>query len=391
MRSLFVLSVILIAYGSLYPFTVNLEAASAEEWRGFLASWRGPTGLSDALGNIVLFLPFGYFGLAALGPGDGARRPQRRVVFTVIGLGLAEAIVLQIAQIYLPDRVPRLSDAIWNTAGLLIGLGAATLPALRPGRPAMAASLSVPVLLIGLWFGFRLVPFVPSLDVQNVKDSLKPLLLTPLPVNLLAAAHAAAAWLACGVLWRGARGGRPPIGQVLDLRSAAFVMGAVFAAEILIVDNVVTSADVLGACAALAGWAFVLPRLARPERGVALVLAATVVAAGLAPFELRADPIPFEWLPFRGLLGGSMVANVASLLERLFNFGTLIWLLAGLRVPFTVAVLGVVGMAAGLEAAQTVIVGRTPEITDPLLALLIGVAIRLWDGASRRAGPSPSA
>lgn len=118
--------------------------------------------------------------------------------------------------------------------------------------------------------------------------------------------------------------------------------------------------------------------------------------AGLAPFELRPAPVAFEWLPFRGFLGGSMLADVSSLLEKFFNYGALIWLLgaggiAAGRVPVAVSVAAVVGLTAGLEVAQTVIVGRTPEITDPLLALLIGVAVRLWRGSLRRAGPSPSA
>jgi VanZ family protein len=285
--------------------------------------------------------------------------------------------------------VPRLTDAIWNTLGLVIGLGLALVPALRPRHHSLAGGVPVPLLLVGLWIAYRLAPFVPSLDVQNVKDSLKPLLLTPFPINWLSAAHGAAGWLSCGALWQGAR-------AQVGTRFAATAMVVVFAAEVLVVDNVVTSADAIGAAAALGAWVALARCRARPASVAALVLGAYVLVAGLAPFELRPAPVAFEWLPFRGFLGGSMLANVSSLLEKLFNYGALIWLLGVAggsvgRVPFAVSVAAVVGLTASLEAAQTVIVGRTPEITDPLLALLIGVAVRLWRGPLRRAGPLPSA
>ncbi len=386
MRILFLLVAFLIAYGSVYPFTVDLETAGAAEWREFLASWRASNSLGDMLGNIALFVPFGYLGPAALLLRHSGRRPAFGIVLAVVALGLIEAVGLQVAQIYLPGRVPKLSDAMWNGLGLAIGLGLALVPALRPERRSLVSGDPVPLLLIGLWVAYRLAPFVPSLDVQNVKDSLKPLLLTPLPIDWLSAAHGTAAWLACGALWRSFRGGRGP-GIVWALAA----MAAVFALEVLMVDNAVTSADVVGAAVALGAWLVVVRSVPKPEGLAALVLGVFVLASGLAPFALRPAPAPFEWLPFQGFLGGSMLVNVASLLEKLFNYGALIWLLQATRVPFAVSVIGAVGLAGGLEAAQTLIVGRTPEITDPLLALLIGVAIRLWRGASRPAGPSPSA
>lgn len=384
MRALFVLAALLIAYGSLYPFTVNLEAAGGSEWPEFLASWRASNSLGDLLGNVGLFVPFGYLGLAALRPRHAGGRAPIGTVVAVMGLGLVEAVGLQVAQIYFPDRVPRLADAIWNMVGLAIGMGVAMLPGLRPRHHGLTGAVPVPLLLVGLWLAYRLAPFVPSLDVQNVKDSLKPLLLTPFPINWVSVAHGWAGWLACGALWRSIRGG-PDVGL------AVVAVAAVFAAEVLVVDNVVTSADVLGALLALLIWSVLVPRLARPDGLAAVLLGAFILLAGLVPFELRSHPAPFEWLPFRGYLEGEMSAKVTSLLARLFEYGALVWLLFAIRVPLFVAVAGVAGLVAGIEAAQTMIVGRTPEITDPLLALLAGVGIRLWNGPARRGGPAPSA
>lgn len=384
MRALFVLVALLIAYGSVYPFTVNLEAAGASEWREFLGSWRASNGLGDLLGNVGLFVPFGYLGPAALRPRPAGGRVPLGTLVAVVGLGLVEAVGLQVAQIYLPDRVPKLSDAIWNMVGLAIGMGVAMVPGLRPRQHGLTGAVPVPLLLVGLWLAYRLVPFVPSLDVQNIKDSLKPLLLTPFPVDWVEAAHGAVGWLACGALWRSIRGG--PGGVV-----AALAVAAVFAAEVLVVDNVVTSADVLGAALALLIWVVLVPRLSRPDGLAAVLLGAFILLAGLAPFELRSQQAPFDWLPFRGYLDGDMLAKAASLLSRMFDYGALIWLLSAVRVPLAVSVAGVAGLVAGIEVAQTMIVGRTPEITDPLLALLMGVGIRLWNGPVCRRERAPSA
>lgn len=379
MRILFLLVALLIAYGSAYPFVVDLDRAGAVEWRAFLGSWRAPSGLGDILGNIALFVPFGYLGLLAFMEAGRRGRPAWGAVLAIGLLGLFEAVGLQIVQLVLPSREAKLSDAVWNALGLAIGLGLAMAPGLRPRRPDHAGGLPLPLLLIGLWLAYRLMPFVPSLDLQNIKDSLKPLLLSPFPVNWLSAGSAAAAWLACAALWRGLEQGLGQgLGQGLTAGRAMAAIAAIFALEILIVDNVVRSADVVGAGIGVAAWFGLIGRWRRPEAPVAIALALAVVIGGLAPFALRTVPAPFEWLPFRGFLGGSMLVNVASLLYKLFVYGALIWFLRASAVPLAAAVLGTASAVFAIEFAQTEIAGRTPEITDPLLVLMIGLALRTW-------------
>ena len=95
------LVVLLVAYGSLFPFQWNFNAPQA-----FI--WSGRIGLVDLIENIALFVPLGgLLGWAGQG------RPRKWVFFAawlVAAIVLASA--LQWLQKFLP-RTPALSDVIF--------------------------------------------------------------------------------------------------------------------------------------------------------------------------------------------------------------------------------------------------------------------------------------
>ena len=110
-----------IAYASLYPFDFAVPPAHERAWPRFWEAWRWSGSRSDALGNVLLFVPFGWAGCVA------ARRGRLRAwaypATAVISLLLA--LALQLAQIYLPSRTPALSDVGWNLVGAAAGIAAA--------------------------------------------------------------------------------------------------------------------------------------------------------------------------------------------------------------------------------------------------------------------------
>lgn len=79
-----------------------------------------------------------------------------------------------------------------------------------------------------------------------------------------------------------------------------------------------------------------------------------------------------------------MSANVRSLLAQLFAFGAMLWLVdrAGGRLSGAAAALALwVGL---IEFAQRWIVGRTPDITPPLLVIALAVVLaRIGRGEAR--------
>ncbi len=358
MKKVFLLICVLIVYGSLYPF--DFRNMGPGDWDHLLASWHGRTFRSDILSNIVLFVPLGYFGVLAWG---------RRWWLVTLALGLG--VVLQLLQLFLPSRDANLLDVIWNLLGAGLGAALTALPlarwSLRGGR--LHKEEAFVLLLLGAWVAYRLLPFVPSLDWQEIKDSLKPLLLHP-RLDYLDLLRNTISWATVAALWPTLWHGRYPWRWLLALG------GGVFFLEVLIVDNVLSLANVLGLVLGLMLWRSLQP-LPQATMTMTALLAVALLVEGLWPFELAARPGQFHWLPFYGFLGGSMLINIAALLEKIFLYGALLWLGYLAMGTLRPIVLVLVVLTGGVEFAQIFIAGHTAEITDPLLVLCLALVLKV--------------
>jgi hypothetical protein len=114
-----------------------------------------------------------------------------------------------------------------------------------------------------------------------------------------------------------------------------------------------------------------------PRRNVFITVAVltTLVVSGLSPFGFQTEPQAFSWVPFSGALEADVGLGFRNLLRKSFQYGMTIWLLreAGLRLR--TAGFATIGMLGGIELAQRHLPGRTAEITDPVLGLLLAVGI----------------
>lgn len=363
LRSVFFVVSLLITYGSLYPF--NFHAAPAGAWVEFFASWRAFTGRGDALSNMLLFAPFGYFGVLTFG--------RKAWLFAA---ALLLAVGVQVLQVYLPGRDANLQDVFWNMLGVGLGAGLTLLPRLRLALlgDVGARGASAALLLIGCWLAYRLMPFVPSIDWQLWKDSLKPLLLYPRlsPVGLL---HDTVAWAVVACLWV----------QVCRCRRAGLwlllLAGGVFALEVMIVKNSISANNVLGALLGIGLWQLWLGRGHAGGVPLVLLLMLSLLLSGLAPFQWRMVPGDFYWLPFHGFLGGSMLVNISVLFEKGFFYGALILLLQQQNGRLGFAVVTTFLFTLSIEIGQVFVYGHTAEITDPLLVLLIAMALKAVGGS----------
>jgi VanZ family protein len=374
---LFLLVIAVIVYGSLYPFrffdTRDLAWRLDELFDPRIGS------KSDALANLALFAPVGLLGTLLY----QQYRPKRPVasVLSVFVLGAFMGVSLQVGQLFVRGRIPSLNDAFWNAAGTLVG-SAVALASMRLSRTADRARdrlrrrvSGFPLVLVLSFLAYRLAPFVPSLDWGSIQEGLKPLLLAP-QLSFVGLLRSSGGWLLFACSMEGL--------ETYRLRDAALFLAVplVLGLQVLIDDNGVTASEAAGAAAALALW-WALRRSPSRHLLVTILVGAAIVAMELEGATSAAPARPrgvFHWLPFYGFLGGSLLTNVRQLFLKFFFYGGEVYLFTRLGWPLAAAAVVTVGCLFGLEYAQVWIPGRTPEITDPLLALLAAGAFRALEG-----------
>jgi hypothetical protein len=146
---------------------------------------------------------------------------------------------------------------------------------------------------------------------------------------------------------------------------------------VLIIGKTLSAAEIDGAAIALGAWLLLAICVSARIRvtATALLFSAYIVAERLEPFHFTAYGRAFGWIPFRSFLYGSIEVNITSFLEKAFLYGALIWLFdrSGLRSGVSTVLVAIMLFAASW--AETYLPGRSAEITDALMALLIGIII----------------
>ena len=357
-----------ILYGSLFPFAFYQHEGGVGPIRNLIRSWAETPGRGDFVANVFFYLPLGFFGsLATAGRG----RTMRRILLVTLAGGLLST-TMELAQYYIAGRVSAADDVYANLIGTVLGAIVGNLA----GRDFLwlpfreIADNRVPCLLLALWLAYRLYPYVPTIDLHKYWEALKPVVFHPRPTGYDLFRYTAI-WLTVGSLIEAVGGLRR--GWLLFPLFIATVM----AAKVVIVGKALSAAEIAGAATALAIWLLLAVSFgARLRVAVtALLFAAYIVAERLEPFQFSAYGRAFGWIPFRSFLGGSVEVNITSFLEKAFLYGALIWLLekSGLRSGVSTIVVAIMLFAASW--AETYLPGRSAEITDVLMALLIGIII----------------
>ncbi|MDX1580600.1 MAG: hypothetical protein R3360_03140, partial [Alphaproteobacteria bacterium] len=277
-------------------------------------------------------------------------------------------------------RDPALGDVLWNIAGLLLGVAAASLPTVRHAAERVDVSpwLSPPVLIILSWLLVFAVPFVPAISPSEIWYSIKPLWevrgwrLEPLLTS-------AAVWLAVGLLLQDVLGNR----RVAVSLALMALLGLSLLLPAVVAENALERGYVLGGLAGTALWILLSYVLRLPAvwlNGLAVgLLIAVLIYRGLTPLEARPVTGRFLWLPFAGALIGPLLQNIRAMLIKLTIYGAMLWLTRG-QGRFTLLVWGaLLALVSAIEVAQLYLWSGVPESTDPLLVVLIAIGIALWE------------
>ncbi|MES2322131.1 MAG: VanZ family protein [Pseudomonadota bacterium] len=377
MHRLAILFVVLIVYGSLYPFS-GWQALHGAPLFGFLGALPDYIEKADVVQNVLAYIPFGLFTVAAL---------RRRVAGgTALGLALLAggllSLTMESLQQWLPSRDASLADLALNLlgtqAGAMLALvlnghswaGARLLDLRRQWlRGGTLANLGLGAL--ALWALSQTSPLVPSFDVGQLRSALAPLywaVLQPGRIELLQllvyACYLAALGLMLRLLVR-------PERSALWLFS--LVVALVFGLKVLMQSRQLGPEAVLGAGAAWLALAL-CARMARPA-SVARAGSALLVL-GFAFSELAPGAfgrfVDFNWLPLVGQMASiSGLQNILEVSWPFFAIAIFARLLAEPAQWRHVALAGgglVIAVVFALEWWQQALPGRHGDITQVMLA-----------------------
>ena len=333
-----------ILYGSFYPFGFYLHHDPRGPVGVLLSSGFRAASRDDVAANILLYIPFGFFAALAV---------ERRKIAAIVGAtlaGLALSLIVELGQFYDAGRYQEISDLCSNTLGALLGAIAAVAVRRR------VSSIYV-VLLLACWFGSRCYPTALPVPVSST-----------LALDLF---RFFTAWLAVGFMLEALIGGsRSRAGLPLFLAVSLLIRALTVNVE---------PAEVAGGTAAALLWSGWLWRLNTRAKIVAGLFVALIVLLALAPFHFSAIPRAFGWLPFRSFLAAPTETAIRVFFEKAFLYGGMIWLMvrAGLSIAAAAGLGGI--LVFGLRLLQVYLPGRSAEITDATLLLMLAAMLKLLE------------
>ena len=113
------------------------------------------------------------------------------------------------------------------------------------------------------------------------------------------------------------------------------------------------------------------------------MLLSAVAVRELEPLRFLASAQRFSWIPFAASLEAERQPAAVVLLGKAFYYGAGVWLGHARGWSYARAALAMAAALAVLEWTQRYLPGRSPEITDAFLALLMGLI--LWFVGDSRA------
>ncbi len=366
----------LIVYGSLYPFNFKADAVEGGvlEALGQL-SWQR-AGRGDRISNVLLYLPLGFCLFLWL----ELRWHRAPSMVFATALGTLLSLSIEIAQVYISARVPSLTDLSLNSLGTLLGAtaglawgGLSRLMHL-PGRAERPMRDPGALLLLGLWLAWRFAPFVPQLDLVKLKAALQPLF-SPQFDPVIVFSYLTF-WLVVN------QAVAAVVSRPRRLEALLLVIATVLVGRLLVANQTFLPGELL-ALLLLLPMLLVMHRLRPRPRRAALVFAVTVVLLidGLAPFDFAPPMGRFDLWPFLGWFQLGLPAAIqlidwSELFGKLFLYGALLWVIKEWGASVGFAMIALTAIVLSVEVLRAWLPDQSASITDPLLALGVGLAFR---------------
>jgi VanZ family protein len=361
MRLLIAFVYFLIAYGSLFPFHFSVEEFR-QQYDQLLSIQ--VSGLGDALGNILLFAPLGF--LYALNYSLGACQSSKHI-YSMCLYVLLFAFSLQVLQIAMPERDQNIFDVIFNMAGFAlgyIGISATRTPLINL-QPQLKY---LPILIALTYILSELSPFVPTLDLQSFKDSLKPLFIQPTLMVVMDVFVKSVIWLVV-IRLLSFQQVKTPIKLIIGL------WGAMLFAKLIIVINFLVIADIIAPFVAITIAATIN---VNQEKNTKVLVSLLLVVLGISSLAtMGAIDLSLEnFIPFQSYLNGQLYSGIEALFFKLFIFSSVIWLAIelGKKAKKIASLLALYVLL--IEFLQLFMSTRETDFGDVILVILAYLTVR---------------
>jgi len=378
----FFLYTLFIIYGSLFPLS---------GWRiprdSLLDSWHFAAGnhlsRSDLIANFLGYIPMGFLLCSVLS--DRFRRFTLVLLTIIIGSSLSFS--MEYCQLYLPDRTSSLFDFLLNVFGVLSGgvlycylkKEMSFGHAIKLWRAAWfheGQATDIGVAVIVAWSATQLLPFIPTFDVGQLKNGLKPLFFVIRDISCFN-------WNSFFVYMLNICS----LGMVLLLIAKRRVCislwlglfcGTVLLTKIMIIGRQLSLEALFG----LLGGILLVTLLQPLSKKTCILFGAICVFTAFAIGELRPEMTQsaafynFNIVPFANHFGGESISGADSIIAGLWPFATLGFfalnhsLISDRQIPLILTGLALAGIVFFMEYAQSFIVGRYPDITTVALAII---------------------
>ncbi len=376
--------VVLIAYGSLYPFNFKPDAINGGVLEALHELSWARAGRGDRIANVLLYLPLGFCLFLSLA--GRWHRGVAVVMATVFGSLLS--LTIEVAQVYISSRVPSLTDLTLNIGGTLLGAtfgvawgtigGWMHLPsrAEKPTRDPAA------MLLIALWLAWRLAPFVPHLDLGKLKSALQPLFAPHIePSHVLVYLTY---WLVISQALSSL------VSRPRTLEALLLLIASVLAGRLVVANQSFVPAELLALIVLLPLVVLTYRMRPVPKRLLLMALMLTAfVCERLAPFGFTGQPASFDFWPFLHWFDAGWPAAWQSIdwtgfFGAIFLFAALLWVLRVCGASFNLAAGIVLALVLATEILQLWLPDRTGSATDPVIALGVIALFRYTQRSQRR-------
>ncbi|HBI43173.1 MAG TPA: hypothetical protein DDY78_10005 [Planctomycetales bacterium] len=411
-------------YGSLVPFEFRPLpwAETQKRWAEVCAQPVRVESRSDWAANILLFVPLGFLGMAAL-CSDRGRAADWWAVPTAAAWACFSAF-LEFSQLYFPPRDSSINDIAAESLGAAVGIAvwiAAGRPLTRRAREAWAGTETggTALRLLSGYVVLLLVVqvFPPNLTISPVElyHRYKAGLVRPVPFAFWAVDPRAgakkmvegAAWfLPLGLLasrlprWRSG-GGRSAL-EVLAL--GTFTAASAEFLRLFVVTHSCDASDVAtNGLAVVGGWfAGLDARKSAFQRLAAGAWVIGLVYLNWLPFDFRFDGASWarwreiSWLPFVDYLQASYLEEAQGAADKVMQFLLLGALLAlafrpRLASGWSALLASACLLAVLFEAGQLFLPTRYTSVTDVLVETTsAGLGVIVWSRIQRW-GVSPAA